>query len=285
MADRPKVVRDKQAMRRMSRKWRMQGLKVGFVPTMGYLHEGHMALVRKARGLCDRLVVSIFVNPTQFGPSEDLDRYPRDLNRDLDLCASEGVDAVYHPSAEEMYPDGYQTYVQVEELSKPLCGASRPTHFRGVATVCTKLFNVVEPDLAVFGEKDFQQLQVIRRMVKDLDMAVEIVGHPIVREHDGLAMSSRNVYLSKEERSQALCLSKALAAAADLFESGERDAGKLVGAAKEEIAAAPLARIDYVELRDAETLELVSQVERPAVLALAVFFGKTRLIDNRVLSP
>jgi len=284
-ARRPEIIDTVAAMQRRAVEWRAAGQRIGLVPTMGYLHEGHLALVRGAREACDRLVVSIFVNPTQFSPTEDLSSYPRDLERDLDLCASEGVDVVYSPSADEMYPEGAQTFVTVTEVSGPLCGVSRPTHFRGVATVCAKLFHAVMPHVAVFGEKDFQQLQVIRTMVRDLDFDLEIVGRPTVREPDGLAMSSRNVYLDEEQREQALCLSRALDAAERIAAAGERDVGAIVAGARAEIEAADLARIDYVELRDAETLQDIAALERPGVLALAVFFGKTRLIDNRVLLP
>lgn len=282
---RPEIIDTVQAMQQRATGWRAAGQRIGLVPTMGCLHEGHLALVRRARQDCGVLVVSIFVNPTQFGPSEDLASYPRDLERDLQLCAGEGVDVVYHPSAEEMYPEGAQTFVTVTEVSAPLCGVSRPTHFRGVATICAKLFHAVAPHVAVFGAKDYQQLQVIRTMVRDLDFDLQIVGHPTVREADGLAMSSRNVYLDAEQRKQALCLSQALEAAEQAVAGGERDAAVIVAAARAEVEAPSLARVDYVELRDAETLGEITTLQRPVVLALAVFFGKTRLIDNRVLAP
>jgi pantoate--beta-alanine ligase len=238
---------------------RARGERIAFVPTMGYLHAGHVSLLEEGRRRGDRLVLSIFVNPTQFAPTEDLARYPRDLDGDLAKAAGAGTDVAYVPEARDVYPPGYQTFVEVRELEKGLCGDFRPGHFVGVATVVCKLFNVVRPHVALFGEKDYQQLAVIRRMVRDLDFGVEIQSVPIVREPDGLAMSSRNAYLSPDERRDAVSLSRALA------------------------AIAPSGRVDYVELRDADTLEGVAAVERPAVLALAVFFGKTRLIDNRVL--
>ncbi|MBI5440504.1 MAG: pantoate--beta-alanine ligase [Deltaproteobacteria bacterium] len=270
-------------MKSASRGARRKGLRVGLVPTMGYLHEGHLALVRKARELSDWVAVSIFVNPTQFGPSEDLASYPRDLARDTELCRGAGADALFVPAVEEIYPAGFQTYVTVERLSEPLCGAARPGHFRGVATVVAKLFNIVAPDVAVFGEKDYQQLQVIRRMARDLAMDVEVVGLPTVREADGLAMSSRNTYLSAEERERAASLSQSLALAQELVTSGTRGTPEIlerVGALLERAGG----RVEYAELRDAETLETLEEVRSSAVLALAVRIGRTRLIDNRVLS-
>ena len=262
---------------------RRAGKRIGFVPTMGYFHEGHLALMRKARKLSEVVVVSIFVNPTQFGPQEDYQRYPRDLDRDLKMAAAEGVDIVFAPKVEEMYPEGYQTYVEVSELSRPLCGASRPGHFRGVATVVLKLFNIVKPHLALFGEKDYQQLQVIKRMVRDLNLEIEIVSHPIVREPDGLAMSSRNTYLSPEERRSALCLYRALELARRRVSEGQKDVPTLKAELEAFISSHPFTRIDYVEFRDPETLEEKSLVEGPTLLALAVFVGKARLIDNTIL--
>ncbi len=264
---------------------RQEGKSIGFVPTMGYLHAGHLALIWRARAENGFVVVSIFVNPTQFGPAEDFDRYPRDLERDLDLCRTAGVDLVFAPEVPEMYPPGYQTYVEVEELSRGLCGASRPGHFRGVATVVAKLFNVVTPDRAYFGEKDAQQLRVIRRMVADLNFPLTIVPVPTVREPDGLAMSSRNTYLSPAERRAALVLSRALSLAAELFAQGERRAEVITDRMRELITAEPLARIDYVAVVDDETLTPVEKIDRPVLVALAVFIGQTRLIDNLVLRP
>jgi len=269
-------------MREWSEAERRAGRRIAFVPTMGFLHRGHLCLVRDAKARGDRLVVSIFVNPTQFGPGEDFSGYPRDFERDCALLESEGVDALFHPSVEEMYPRGGQTRVDVEPLSLSLCGASRPGHFRGVATVVTKLFNIVLPHLAVFGEKDYQQLQVIRRLVRDLSLGVEIVGHLIVREADGLAMSSRNAYLSEAERLAAVCLSRALCKAERLFKRGELSARALVRNALAEIEKEPLASVEYVRLCDAETLDEIAVIDDAAVLALAVRIGKARLIDNRV---
>jgi len=255
----------------------------GFVPTMGYLHEGHLSLVRRARAENDHVAVSIFVNPTQFGPHEDYSRYPRDLERDLRLLEPLGVDLVFAPSVEEMYPPGFQTWVIVEEVSRPLEGAARPGHFRGVATVVTKLFNIVQPDRAYFGQKDAQQAVVIRRMVQDLNIPVEIVVCPTVREPDGLAMSSRNTYLNPEERRAATVLFRALQAAKARYEQGERDAERLREAMREVIQAEPLARLDYVSVADPETLQELDRVEDRALLSLAVYIGKTRLIDNILL--
>jgi pantoate--beta-alanine ligase len=255
----------------------------GFVPTMGYLHEGHLSLVRRARAENDRVAVSIFVNPTQFGPHEDYARYPRDLERDLRLLEPLGVDLVFVPSVEEMYPPGFQTWVIVEEVSRPLEGASRPGHFRGVATVVAKLFNILQPDRAYFGQKDAQQTVVIRRMVQDLNIPVEIVICPTVREPDGLAMSSRNTYLNPEERRAATALFRALQAAKARYEAGERDAERLREAMREVIRAEPLARIDYVSVAHPETLQELERVEGPALLSLAVYIGTTRLIDNLML--
>ncbi|WP_448605309.1 pantoate--beta-alanine ligase [Thermoflexus hugenholtzii] len=263
-------------------RWALPGTW-GFVPTMGYLHEGHLSLVRRARAENDRVAVSIFVNPTQFGPHEDYARYPRDLERDLRLLEPLGVDLVFVPSVEEMYPPGFQTWVIVEEVSRPLEGASRPGHFRGVATVVAKLFNILQPDRAYFGQKDAQQTVVIRRMVQDLNIPVEIVICPTVREPDGLAMSSRNTYLSPEERRAATVLFRALQAAKARYEAGERDAERLREAMREVIRAEPLARIDYVSVAHPETLQELERVEGPALLSLAVYIGTTRLIDNIML--
>lgn len=261
-----------------------QGKKIAFVPTMGALHEGHLSLLREGRKRGDALVLSIYVNPTQFGPTEDLERYPRDLAGDLAKARACGVDAVFLPSDAVMYPAGASTFVTVEGLSRKLCGHSRPTHFRGVTTVVAKLFHIVEPDAAIFGEKDFQQLAIIRRMTRDLDLPVEIVGAPIVREEDGVAMSSRNAYLSDEERTAARSLAQALERAGELIAEGASDPQAIVATARETIEATGRARIDYVELVDPETLEPLSRMRAPALLALAAFFGTTRLIDNRLYS-
>ena len=270
-------------MRDWSEAERRAGRRIAFVPTMGFLHDGHLALVRSAKAQGDRLVVSIFVNPTQFGPGEDFSGYPRDFRRDCQLLQAEGVDVLFHPPVEEMYPRGGQTRVEVERLSVPLCGALRPGHFRGVATVVTKLFNIVLPHIAVFGEKDYQQLQIIRRLVRDLSMGVQIVGHPIVREPDGLAMSSRNAYLNPAERAAAVCLPRALCRAERLFKRGETSARALVRRVLADLEKEPLARIEYVRVCDAETLEEIDQIDDRAVLALAARIGKARLIDNRML--
>jgi pantoate--beta-alanine ligase len=277
------VIESIPAMRRWSADERRQDRRIVLVPTMGYLHEGHLALVREAKERGDRVVVSIFVNPMQFSPNEDFAAYPRDLERDRRLLESEDIDALFLPSTEEMYAAGAQTYVQVEKLSLPLCGAVRPDHFRGVATVVAKLFNIVQPHVAIFGEKDYQQLQVIRRMVRDLSMDVEIAGHPIVREPDGLAMSSRNAYLTSEERRAALCLSRSLCKAERFLRRGETSASALLGLVRAELAKEPLAEIEYVKLCDPESLDEVERVEGAALLALAVRFGRARLIDNRAV--
>lgn len=280
------LVKTPAAMRARSDGWRAAQRRIAFVPTMGYLHEGHVSLLDEGRRRGDVLVLSIFVNPIQFGPKEDLSRYPRDLDGDLAKAQRAGVDVAYLPDAAAMYPSGYQTYVEVEELQKGLCGASRPGHFRGVATVVLKLFHAVQPDVALFGRKDYQQLQVLTRMARDLDLGVEVVGMPIVREGDGLAMSSRNAYLSADERLRALALSRALLAARESFEQGERDAARLVDSARATLHLTPGVRLDYLELRDAETLAFLDgTVTRPAVMAIAAFVGATRLIDNQLLAP
>jgi pantoate--beta-alanine ligase len=256
------------------------GGKIGFVPTMGYLHEGHLDLMRKALEYTPHVVVSIFVNPTQFGPNEDLARYPRDFERDERLCREVGVECIFYPEPPEIYPDGYATYITVEGLSKSLCGVSRPTHFRGVATVVAKLFNIVEPDFAVFGEKDYQQLAVIKRMVKDLNMKVEVIGYPTVREPDGVAMSSRNAYLSPEERDIAPVLIRSLKHALSLFRKGETSAMTVKNEVVSMIEAAPGCMIDYVETVDGGSLVPVDVLTPGSVMAIAVKLGKTRLIDN-----
>lgn len=258
--------------------------RVGLVPTMGYLHEGHLSLVRAARAECASAVVSIFVNPTQFGPSEDLAAYPRDLSRDLLLLDREGVDLVWTPDQDVMYPTGYQTWVSVDHLTARLEGQMRPGHFRGVTTVVTKLFNAVQPNRAYFGQKDAQQALVIRRMVSDLNFPLEVVVCPVVREPDGLAMSSRNAYLNPAERQAALVLSRSLNAALAVFSAGERDAHRLCQVVTEVVNAEPLAILQYVSCADAETLEeLQGLVTERALLSMAVFVGKTRLIDNLIL--
>ena len=257
--------------------------KVGLVPTMGYLHEGHLSLIRRARAECDHVVVSIFVNPTQFGPKEDLFKYPRDLDRDLGLIEPLGADLVWMPTAEIMYPKGYQTWVEVETVTRPLEGAMRPGHFRGVTTVVAKLFNGVQPHRAYFGQKDAQQTTVIRQMTRDLNFPIEIVICPIIREPNGLAMSSRNVYLDPEERKAATVLYRSLNAAKNVYENGERDAEKLRQIMREVTASEPLAQMQYVSCADYDTLEELETVTGKTLLSMAVFLGKTRLIDNFVL--
>lgn len=257
--------------------------RLGLVPTMGYLHEGHLSLARRAREECDSVVASIFVNPTQFGPTEDLSKYPRDLDRDLSLLEAAGVDLVWTPDNETIYPPGFSTWVEVEGLTKPLEGAARPGHFRGVTTVVAKLFNVVQPQAAYFGQKDAQQAAVVRKMTRDLNFPVEIVVCPTVREADGLAMSSRNSYLSPEERKSAVVLFRALTAAREAFERGERDAESLRKVMSATLASEPRARTQYVSCADYDTLEELGTVTGKALLSMAVFIGKTRLIDNFVV--
>lgn len=260
-------------------RWR-KGQIVGFVPTMGYLHRGHLSLIEEALRRADQVVVSIFVNPTQFSPGEDLDQYPRDLEQDLKLCRELGVDAIFTPDVEEMYPPGFQTLVLVDRLTQNLCGLYRSDFFSGVTLVVTKLFCAIRPHLAVFGEKDFQQLVVVKRLSKDLNLGVEIIPHPIVRESDGLAMSSRNKYLAEEERRSALSLSSSLLAARKMVAEGEHRVDVLVGRVKEMIEAEPHTRIQYVQVVDEETMTDISEVTHRAVMAMAVFVGQTRLIDN-----
>jgi len=270
-------------MQKWSEQKRLQGKRVVLVPTMGYLHGAHLELVREGRKHGDCLVVSVFVNPSQFPPGEDFAAYPRDFQRDRGLLEGEGVDVIFHPGSEAVYPPGYQTRVEVGELSRFLCGPHRPGHFQGVATVVAKLFNMVRPRVAVFGLKDYQQFLIIRRLVEDLNFDIEVVGHPIVREPDGLAMSSRNVYLNAEERKSALCLSRALKKAEDLVLRGERDGGGILRQVGDEIAREPLVRPEYVKLCDPENLQSIKKVEGKALLALAVRVGKARLIDNSLL--
>jgi pantoate--beta-alanine ligase len=278
-----RVIENIQEMREWSEAERRAGRRIVLVPTMGALHEGHLSLVREGKKKGERLVASLFVNPAQFGSNEDLAAYPRDFERDREMLEKEKVDILFHPSAAEMYPEGYQTYVDVEKLGPLLCGEFRPGHFRGVATVVAKLFNIVRPHAAIFGEKDYQQIQVIRRMAKDLNFDVDVVGYPTVREKDGLAMSSRNVYLSRQERAAALSLSRSLKQAESLVRQGERESKRIVAAVRAEIEEEPLARIEYARVCDTETLEEVATVEGAAVLALAVRVGKARLIDNTTL--
>lgn len=275
-----KLVKTKQEVRNIVKEWKKQGLTVGLVPTMGYLHEGHASLIDASVKNNDRTVVSIFVNPMQFSPNEDLESYPRDINRDSAVCAEHGADLIFNPEPEEMYSNMFCSYVDMDVLTKELCGLSRPIHFRGVCTVVSKLFNIVTPDNAYFGEKDAQQLAVIRRMVEDLDMDIKIHGCPIVREADGLAKSSRNTYLSPDERQAALILSKTIELGKSMVKKGERDADMIVSAMFKNIETEPLAKIDYVKIVDALTMQQIKTLDKPFLCAMAVYIGKTRLIDN-----
>ena len=263
--------------------WKKEGLTIGFVPTMGYLHEGHRSLMEAARKNNDKVVVSIFVNPMQFGPTEDLESYPRDLDKDAKVCEGVGVDLIFHPEPEEMYTEGFCSYVDMNGLTTELCGRTRPTHFRGVQTVVLKLFNIVKPDNAYFGQKDAQQLAVIKRMVTDLNVDITITGCPIVREEDGLAKSSRNTYLNADERKAALILSKSLAIGKELIEKGEKDAAKVKKAISDNIETEPLAKIDYVDVVDFATITPVDTIKGETLVAIAVYIGKTRLIDNFII--
>lgn len=278
-----RIIENVTEMQRLADTWRAQSERLALVPTMGFLHKGHLALVRNARKLATKTVISIFVNPTQFAPNEDFGSYPRDLQRDIDLATAEGTDVAFVPRTDEMYPEGFQTYVNVTEVTRNLCGRSRPIFLRGVATVVSKLFHAVKPHIAVFGEKDFQQLVTIRRMVKDMNMDIAIVGHPIVREEDGLAMSSRNAYLKVEERPAALRLNRSLREAQKLADSGERDSQKILKAVNDCLTTGGGATVDYAKLCNPETIEDVERIDGPTLLALAVWVGKTRLIDNCVL--
>ena len=270
-------------VRKQVKEWRKQGLSVGLVPTMGYLHEGHKSLIDRAVAENDRVVVSDFVNPIQFGAGEDLATYPRDIEADKRLCGQAGAHLIFHPQPAEMYAPDFSTYVEMQEVSEGLCGKTRPTHFRGVCTVVCKLFHIVMPDRAYFGQKDAQQLAVIRRMVRDLDMDIQIVGCPIIREPDGLAKSSRNTYLNEEERKAALVLSKAVFHGQDMMEKGERDAGTILSSMKKLIEAEPLAKIDYVEMVDADTIAPLAKAQGRVLTAMAVYIGSTRLIDNFIM--
>lgn len=276
------VVKNIQEMKKISNNLIQNKKSIGFVPTMGYLHEGHLSLVKKAREDNDFVVVSIFVNPTQFGPNEDFNSYPRDLKRDLDLLEKLNVDYVFVPDVNDMYPKDFSTFVEETKLSKFLCGRSRPGHFRGVCTVVTKLFNIVKPTRAYFGQKDAQQFRILRRMVRDLNLDVEMIEMPIVREKDGLAMSSRNTYLTPEERKEATRLYKSLLKAKEMIESGIKDT-EIIKSEMKKILDHPLLKIDYIEIVDEETLEPVKKVENKVIIALAVYVGKARLIDNMIL--
>ena len=278
-----KVVSTIEDVRAQVKAWKKEGCTIGYVPTMGYLHEGHASLMERARKENDKVVVSIFVNPMQFGPTEDLASYPRDLEKDSVLCEKMGVDLIFHPEPEEMYHEGFSSFVDMTVLTEELCGLSRPVHFRGVCTVVCKFFHIVTPDRAYFGQKDAQQLAVIRHMVDDLSMDIEIVGCLIVREEDGLAKSSRNTYLSAEERKAALILSKSIALGKKMAEDGEKDTTTIVNAMTKLIETEPLAKIDYVKAVDGLTMQQIKEVKKPMLVAIAVYVGKTRLIDNFIL--
>ncbi|MBR4862735.1 MAG: pantoate--beta-alanine ligase [Firmicutes bacterium] len=278
-----KIVKTAEEVRAQVKEWRKEGYTVGLVPTMGFLHEGHKSLIVRAAAENDKVVVSDFVNPTQFGPGEDLESYPRDLDRDAALCEEAGADLIFNPEPSDMYFPDATTYVTMTELNEELCGKTRPIHFRGVCTVVSKLFHIVAPDRAYFGQKDAQQLAIIKRMVRDLNFDLEIVGCPIVREDDGLAKSSRNTYLNAQERQAALCLSKAVKLGQQMAAAGEKDAAKVVGAMKELIEKEPLARIDYVEAVNGINMRPVETLDAPVLVAMAVYIGKTRLIDNFII--
>lgn len=278
-----KIVETIKEVREQVKEWRKQGLSVGLVPTMGYLHEGHKSLIDRAVKENDRVVVSVFVNPMQFGVGEDLESYPRDLQRDSALCEDAGAALIFHPQPEEMYTKDFSSFVDMNTLTKGLCGKTRPIHFRGVCTVVSKLFNIVTPDRAYFGQKDAQQLAVIRHMVSDLNFDIEIVGCPIIREEDGLAKSSRNTYLNQEERRAATVLNRSLQAAEEALKNGEKNTAELTNIIRSVLETEPMAKIDYVEIVDWNTLEAVEQAEGSILMAIAVYIGKTRLIDNRIL--
>ena len=278
-----RIIRSIKEMADFSRRLRKKGQRIGFVPTMGYLHEGHLSLIRKARKETDAVVVNIFVNPAQFGPREDFKKYPRNFIRDRRLSKSCGVDIIFYPNAKEMYPQSYRTYVNVEEITENLCGASRPGHFRGVATIVAKLFNIVQPDIAYFGRKDAQQAAVIEQMVKDLNIPVKIKVLPTVREKDGLAMSSRNAYLNINQREDALVLRQSLLKARTLIKSGEKNSGRIKAAMKSMIDKKKTAKIDYVSIVDTKDLKDVERIKNRVLIALAIKIGPTRLIDNMVV--
>jgi pantoate--beta-alanine ligase len=276
------IIKSIQEMKRFSSQARKEGKKIVFVPTMGFFHEGHLSLMREGKKMGDILVVSLFVNPTQFGPSEDFERYPRDFERDRKMSEDVGVDVLFSPERGDVYPPDHQTIVRVEKLTRGLCGRSRPTHFQGVTTVVNILFNIVKPHIAIFGEKDYQQLVTIKQMVKDLHMDVEIVGMPTVREKDGLAMSSRNQYLKPHEREAALAIYRSLKKAEDMIIKGVREIDSLKAEIKEVLSNEPLLKIDYIEICDASTLENIDIISGDVIIAIAVYIGETRLIDNMV---
>lgn len=275
-----KIINNIKEIRKQVKDWKNDGLSIALVPTMGYLHEGHESLIKKASEDNDKVIVSIFVNPMQFGINEDLSTYPRNIDRDSDICEKNGASLIFNPSVEEMYTDGFSTFVDLNNLTSGLCGKSRPTHFSGVCTVVSKLFNIVNPDKAYFGQKDAQQLSIIKQMVTDLNFDIEIVSCPIVREADGLAKSSRNTYLSKEERQASTIINKSLKKAKTLIKSGERDSKNVIDFIKNEINKEPLAKIDYVSIVDNNTIKNIKTIEDGSLIAVAVFIGNTRLIDN-----
>lgn len=275
-----KIINNIKEIRKQVKDWKNAGLSVALVPTMGYLHEGHESLIKKASEDNDKVIVSIFVNPMQFGINEDLSTYPRNIDRDSDICEKNGASLIFNPSVEEMYTDGFSTFVDLNNLTSGLCGKSRPTHFRGVCTVVSKLFNIVNPDKAYFGQKDAQQLSIIKQMVTDLNFDIEIVSCPIVREADGLAKSSRNTYLSKEERQASTIINKSLKKAKSLIKSGEKDSKNVIDFIKNEINKEPLAKIDYISIVDNKTIKNIKTIEDGSLIAVAVFIGNTRLIDN-----
>lgn len=278
-----KILGSIKETREQVKEWKKQGLTVALVPTMGYLHEGHRSLIDRARKENDKVVVSIFVNPMQFGPNEDLEAYPRDLERDSKICEDGGVDLIFHPEVEEMYGPDFHGFVDMTVLPEKLCGASRPVHFKGVQTVVTKLFHIIPADRAYFGQKDAQQLAIIRRMVIDLDFDIEIIGCPIIREEDGLAKSSRNTYLSEDERKQAVILNQSLEEAMKAIEAGEKDAAKVKEIITNKLNSCPLAKIDYVEVVSFDNIQPIEKIEGAVLIAIAVYIGTTRLIDNRII--
>ena len=278
------IVKTVGEIRDIVKAWRREGLTVGLVPTMGYLHEGHQSLIARSAAQNDRTVVSVFVNPIQFGPNEDLEAYPRDIERDKAAVVAAGGDVIFHPEPEEMYPPHFTSFVDTTQTTELLCGAVRPVHFRGVCTVVSKLFNIVQPDRAYFGQKDAQQLATIKRFVRDLNFDIEIVPCPIVREEDGLAKSSRNTYLNPQERKAALILSKSLTIGRQLVEAGERDANVVATAIRQHLETEPLAKVDYVEVVDFQTVQRVNRIAGETLVAIAVYIGKTRLIDNFIVN-
>ena len=277
------IINTVEDVRKTVKEWKKEGLSVGLVPTMGYLHEGHQSLIKKAREDNDRVLVSVFVNPMQFGENEDFDSYPRDIERDSKICEKSGVDVIFNPEIAEMYDEFFSSFVNMDTLPNGLCGKSRPIHFKGVCTVVCKLFNIVSPDRAYFGQKDAQQLAIIKRMVSDLNFDIQIIGCPIVREADGLAKSSRNTYLSDDERNAAVVLSRSLKIGKELIDNGEKSAEKVIFAIKNEINKEELAKIDYVEIVDMNRLQSVDNIDGPILVAIAVYIGKTRLIDNFII--